>query len=140
LQYIIENNSAVIKLEGGCVYAKHGVKEYLQTNEKGKGGRASRSDGIAGRPTISMTITINNVDQEVCGHFLWDLAHKAILEKFQFDFDIASNAALHGGGSQAVISVDEFEVHRTVLARAFALGAHSGYAGGSYSTVSLQPA
>ena len=53
-----------------------------------------------------MTIAINNVDQEICGHFLWDLAHKAIRGKFKFDLDTASNAALHGGVGQAVITVE----------------------------------
>jgi hypothetical protein len=63
-----------------------------------------------------MTITINNVDQDLCGHFLWDLAHKAIRDKFKFDFDAASNA-LHN--SQAAIALDEFEAHHTIVTRAF---------------------
>jgi len=123
LQYIIENKySAVLKLEDGYVYGKDGVQEYLETTLKGSrsGKPAQQGAGASSsRPTISMTITINNVDQEVCGHFLWDLAHKAIRDKFKFDFDTASNAALHSGVSQAVISVDEFEAHRTIVDRAF---------------------
>lgn len=63
-----------------------------------------------------MTITINNVDQELCGHFLWDLAHKAIRDKFKFDFDAAST--LHSS-NQAIIAVDEFEAHHTIVTRAF---------------------
>ncbi|OBT80870.1 hypothetical protein VF21_00244 [Pseudogymnoascus sp. 05NY08] len=59
---------------------------------------------------------INNVDQELCAHFLWDLAHKAIREKFNFNFDAAS--ALHGS-SQAVIAVDEFEANHTIVKLTF---------------------
>ncbi|KAK0619086.1 hypothetical protein B0T14DRAFT_554464 [Immersiella caudata] len=120
LQYIIENKySAVLKLEDGFAYAQDGVEQYLRTNEKGRAHRDSESEGNGNRPTISMTITISNVDHEVCGHFLWDLAHKAIRDKFRFDFDTASNSALHQGGTQAVISVDEFEAHRTIVDRTF---------------------
>lgn len=122
LQYIIENKySAVLKLEDGYVYGKDGVHEYLETTTKvSRAGKPDQTAGASGRPTISMTITINNVDQEVCGHFLWDLAHKAIRDKFKFDLDTTSNAALHGGVGQAVIAVDGFEAHRTIVARAFA--------------------
>ncbi|KAK4445818.1 hypothetical protein QBC34DRAFT_332627 [Podospora aff. communis PSN243] len=120
LQYIIENKySAVLKIEDGFAYGQDGVEQYLRSNEKGRAHRGSDSEGNGGRPTISMTITISNVDQEVCGHFLWDLAHKAIRDKFRFEFDTASNSALHQGGSQAIISVDEFEAHRTIVNRTF---------------------
>ncbi|KAK3360591.1 hypothetical protein B0T25DRAFT_578485 [Lasiosphaeria hispida] len=115
LQYIIENKySAVLKLEDRYVYGKDGVKEYLQ-KEKATSEKPPHSKD---RATISMTITINNVDQELCGHFLWDLAHKAIRDKFKFDFDAASpNSALHG--RQAAITVDELEAHHTIVTRAF---------------------
>ncbi|KAJ7200371.1 hypothetical protein GGX14DRAFT_372220, partial [Mycena pura] len=110
---IIQNKySTVLKLEDQYVYAKDGVRDYLQ-KEKDTSGKSSQSKE---RPTISMTITINNVDQELCGHFLWDLAHKAIRDKFKFDFDATSNA-LHN--SQATITVDEFEAHHTIVTRAF---------------------
>ena len=67
-----------------------------------------------------MTITINNVDQEVCAHFLWDLAHKAIRDKFKFDFEAASpTGALRSSSGQAVIEVDTFEAHHTLVNRAF---------------------
>ncbi|KAJ7292752.1 hypothetical protein C8J57DRAFT_1043303 [Mycena rebaudengoi] len=113
LEYIIQNKySAVFKLEDQYVYGKDGVREYLQ-KEKDTSRKSSQSKE---RPTISMTITINNVDEEVCGHFLWDLAHKAIRDKFKFDFDATSNA-LHN--SQAVIALDEFEAHHTIVMRAF---------------------
>ncbi|KAI1779641.1 hypothetical protein F4818DRAFT_400079 [Hypoxylon cercidicola] len=116
LQFIIKNKySAVLKLEDGYVYGQDGVKDYLQ-KDKDIPGKASHSKD---RSTISMTITINNVDQELCGHFLWDLAHKAIREKFKFDFDAASP---HGGlhsSSQAAITVDGFEANHTIVVRAF---------------------
>lgn len=64
-----------------------------------------------------MTITINNVDQELCGHFLWDLAHKAIRDKFNFNLDGDASNALHGG--RGTIAVDEFEAHHTIVTRAF---------------------
>jgi hypothetical protein len=116
LQYIIENKySAVLKLEDGCVYSKDGVKEYLQ-KEKAKTDKSPHSKD---RATISMTITIENVDQEVCGHFLWDLAHKAIRDKFKFDFDTPGpNNGLHG--RQAAITADELEAHHTIVTRIFA--------------------
>ncbi|KAI1376576.1 hypothetical protein F4677DRAFT_418942 [Hypoxylon crocopeplum] len=116
LQFIIKNKySAVLKLEDGFVYGQDGVKDYLQ-KDKGISGKSSLSRD---RSTISMTITINNVDQELCGHFLWDLAHKAIRDKFKFDFDAASpNGALHSS-NQAAITVDEFEAHHTIVTRAF---------------------
>ncbi|KAF7368172.1 putative neutral amino acid permease protein [Mycena venus] len=113
LKYIIQNKySAVLKLEDQQVYGKAGVRDYLQ-KEKHTSSKSSQSKE---RPTISMTITINNVDQELCGHFLWDLAHKAIRDKFKFDFDATSNA-LHN--SQAAIALDEFEAHHTIVTRAF---------------------
>jgi Cdc6-like AAA superfamily ATPase len=91
LKYIIKNKySAVLKLEDKHVYGKDGVQDYLQ-KEKDTSGKSSQ---FKERPTISMTITINNVDQELCGHFLWDLAHKGIRDKFKFDFDAASNARM----------------------------------------------
>ncbi|KAI1138512.1 hypothetical protein F5Y05DRAFT_42402 [Hypoxylon sp. FL0543] len=111
LQFIIKNKySAVLKLEDGYVYGQDGVKNYLQKDLSG------RSLPSRDRSTISMSITINNVDQEICANFLWDLAHKAIRDKFKFDFDAAS--ALHSS-SQAVIAVDEFEAHHTIVTRAF---------------------
>ncbi|KAI1411841.1 hypothetical protein F5Y13DRAFT_200538 [Hypoxylon sp. FL1857] len=116
LQFIIKNKySAVLKLEDGYVYGQDGVKDYLQ-KDKDNSGKSSHSKD---RSTISMTITINNVDQELCGHFLWDLAHKAIRDKFKFDFDAASpHGALHSS-SQATITVDEFEANHTIVTRAF---------------------
>ncbi|KAI1100300.1 hypothetical protein F4804DRAFT_319299 [Jackrogersella minutella] len=116
LHFIIKNKySAVLKLDSGYVYGQDGVKDYLQ-KDKDISGKSSHSRD---RSTISMTICINNVDQELCGHFLWDLAHKAIRDKFKFDFDAASaNGTLHSSG-QATIAVDEFEAHHTIVTRAF---------------------
>ncbi|KFY68311.1 hypothetical protein V496_01166 [Pseudogymnoascus sp. VKM F-4515 (FW-2607)] len=108
LKYIITNKySAILKLEDGYVYGQDGVQKYL---EKGKDASGKSVDSS----TISMAITINNVDQELCAHFLWDLAHKAIREKFNFD----AASALHSS-SQAAIAVDEFDAHHTIVNRAF---------------------
>ncbi|KAF7377195.1 Goodbye domain-containing protein [Mycena sanguinolenta] len=113
LEYIIKNKySAVLQVEGHFVEGKDGVRDYLQKDKNTSG----KSRQPKEQPTISMTITINNVDQELCGHFLWDLAHKGIRDKFKFDFDAASNA-LHN--SQAVIALDEFEAHHTIVKQAF---------------------
>ncbi|UKZ83102.1 hypothetical protein TrVFT333_010905 [Trichoderma virens FT-333] len=115
LEYIIKNKySAVLKLDDGCVYGQDGVKEYLRKDIDSAG----RSSNTKDRATISMTITINNVDQELCGHFLWDLAHKAIRDKFNFNLDGDASNALHGG-SRGTIAVDEFEAHHTIVMRAF---------------------
>ncbi|KAI0835757.1 hypothetical protein F5Y06DRAFT_118345 [Hypoxylon sp. FL0890] len=116
LQFIIKNKySAVLKLEEGYVYGQDGVKDYLQKDKD----TSSKSSHSKDRSTISMTITINNVDQEICGHFLWDLAHKAIRDKFKFEFDAASpNNSLHSS-SPAAITVDEFEAHHTIVTRTF---------------------
>ncbi|KAJ7678121.1 hypothetical protein DFH06DRAFT_1291418 [Mycena polygramma] len=109
LQYIIEQKySAVLKVENNFAYDQDGFKEYL---EKGKI-PASHASNSKDSPTISMTITIKNVEQELCGHFLWDLAHKAIREKFSFDFATASSNTLS-------IAIDEFEAHHTIVKRAF---------------------
>ncbi|KAL7936390.1 hypothetical protein V8C35DRAFT_295371 [Trichoderma chlorosporum] len=115
LEYIIKSKySAVLKLEDGCVFGQDGVKEYLRKDIDSTGRTSNTKD----RATISMTITINNVDQELCGHFLWDLAHKAIRDKFDFNLDGDASNALHGG-SRGTIAVDEFEAHHTIVTRAF---------------------
>ncbi|KAH0489615.1 hypothetical protein TgHK011_010035 [Trichoderma gracile] len=115
MEYIIKNKySAVLKLDGEYVFGQDGVKEYLRKDVNVSGRSAHSKD----RATISMTITINNVDQELCGHFLWDLAHKAIRDKFNFNLDDEAANAFHGG-SRATIAVDEFEAHHTIVTRAF---------------------
>jgi hypothetical protein len=114
LEHIIRTKySAVLKVENGRVHGVDGIKEFLAKQKDF--GRASHSKD---RSTISMTITINNVDQELCGHFLWDLAHKAIRDKFHFSFDGDASNALHSS-SQSTIAVDEFEAHHTIVTRAF---------------------
>ncbi|TFB02602.1 hypothetical protein CCMA1212_005402 [Trichoderma ghanense] len=115
MEYIIKNKySAVLKLDEGYVFGQDGVKEYLRKDVNVSGRSAQSKD----RATISMTITINNVDQELCGHFLWDLAHKAIRDKFNFNLDDEAANAFHGG-NRATIAVDEFEAHHTIVTRAF---------------------
>ncbi|KAI0534357.1 hypothetical protein GGR58DRAFT_483176 [Xylaria digitata] len=113
LQHIIETKySAVLKLEDTAVYEQDGIRDYLYKEKV----NLDKSPQSKGRATISMTITINNVDQEICGHFLWDLAHKAIRDKFRFNFDAPSNSLQ---GSKATIAVDEFEAHHTIVKQAF---------------------
>jgi hypothetical protein len=114
MQYIIQNKySAVLKIDDDLVYGQDGVKEYL---EKKRAGLPSPSRD---RGTISMTITINHVDQELCGNFLWDLADKAIRDKFKFQFDSNASNALYSAVSQGAIAVDEFGAHHTIVKRAF---------------------
>ncbi|KAI1172030.1 hypothetical protein F4777DRAFT_23270 [Nemania sp. FL0916] len=113
LRYIIENKySAVLEIDGTNVFGQDGVKEYLHKRKEKPDGSSQPEE----RSTISMTITINNVDQELCGHFLWDLAQKAIRDKFRFDFDTASNS-LHS--NSVAIAVDEFEANHTIVMRTF---------------------
>ncbi|KAJ7228129.1 hypothetical protein B0H12DRAFT_1030126 [Mycena haematopus] len=109
LEYIIRNKySAVLKVEDDCVYGQDGFKEYLE-KEKVSSSQVSHSRESA---IISMTITIQNVDQEQCGNFLWDLAHKANRDNFSFDLANTSRNTLS-------IAVDEFEAHHTIVKRAF---------------------
>ncbi|KAI0479393.1 hypothetical protein GGR56DRAFT_634769 [Xylariaceae sp. FL0804] len=113
LEQIIRNKySAVLKVEDDCVYDRDGVKDYIEK----KSDRFTRSSRAEDRATISMSITVNNVDQELCGHFLWDLAHKGIRDRFKFDLDAAHNT-FHN--SKATIAVNEFEAHHTIVTRAF---------------------
>ncbi|KAI0593663.1 hypothetical protein F4775DRAFT_577003 [Biscogniauxia sp. FL1348] len=115
LEYIIKYKYlAVLKLEDDYVDVQDGVKEYLQ-KKKDSASRPSHSKDHA---TISMTITINNVDQEQCGHFLWDLADMAIRDKFKFNLDGNASNALHSS-SQGTIAVDEFEANHTIVTRTF---------------------
>ncbi|KAM3073649.1 hypothetical protein ACMFMG_004466 [Clarireedia jacksonii] len=109
LQDIISSKySAVLKIDdsryGTFVEDQDGALEYLQ---KKKDHKAHHSKD---RPTISMTINVNNVDQEIVGHFLWDLAQKAIRDQFRFNFDSASNTS-----HMRTIAVDEFEAHHTIV-------------------------
>lgn len=114
LEYIITNKySAILKLEDGYVYAQDDVASYLKkrTNDSAKALQSPE------RPTISMTIKIDNVDQELCGHFFWDLAQQTIRQNFKsFNFDTASNTL---DTSRHTIAVDEFTAHHTIVTRAF---------------------
>jgi hypothetical protein len=108
LQDIISSKYlAVLKIDesqdGTFVEGQDGALEYLQKKKHHKT-RHSKD-----QPTISMTININNADQEVVGHFLWDLAQKAIRDRF--NFDSASNTSHL---RQNTIAVDEFEAHHTI--------------------------
>ncbi|KAJ2993823.1 hypothetical protein NUW58_g1728 [Xylaria curta] len=136
----------VLKLDGTTVSGHDGMREYFQkvNDELNQPSRSRDRATISMSITInngkswflliafSSERTVNfhqilftkrnsfnpcrSVDQELCGHFLWDLAHKAIRDKFKFDFDATSNALRSGRGT---ISVVEFDAHRTILTRAF---------------------
>ncbi|KAI3393281.1 hypothetical protein diail_4491 [Diaporthe ilicicola] len=105
---------AILKIDdssdGQFVEGQDGAMEYLQ-KEKAHKVRHSKD-----QPTISMTININNVDQEIVGHFLWDLAQKAIRDQFRFNLDSASNTLQT---RQVSLAVDEFEAHHAIVMRAF---------------------
>ncbi|KAK8012254.1 nacht and tpr domain containing protein [Apiospora marii] len=111
LKYIIQTKySVILKLENNFVMVQDEVRQIL-LRAKDSRHKLSSQKG----PTISMSITINNVDQELCQHFLWDLAQKSIRDKFKFDFDSSSNRLL---GSQTTIGVDEFEAHHSIVKHA----------------------
>ncbi|KAH7320618.1 hypothetical protein B0I35DRAFT_390482 [Stachybotrys elegans] len=115
LQYVIKHKySAICNIKDDCIQVEDKVKEYLQkVAEASKKSPHQKSDS-----TISMTIQIQNVEQDVVGHFLWDLAHKGIRDKFKFDFNIAAPGTTLSG-SHAAIAVDEFDAHHTIVNRAF---------------------
>ncbi|KAI1631030.1 hypothetical protein F4809DRAFT_646823 [Biscogniauxia mediterranea] len=97
LEYIIKNKYlAVLKLEDGYMDVQYGAREYLQKKKES----ASRPSRFKDRGTLSMTVTINNVDQELCGQFIWDLADMASRDKFKFNFNGDTSNALHSS-SQA---------------------------------------
>ncbi|KAK7717936.1 hypothetical protein SLS63_010586 [Diaporthe eres] len=109
LEYIITNKySALLKIEGDYVYGQDNVKAYVK--------RKTHNSGSSMRPTISMSIKINDVDQEMCGHFFWDLAQQTIRHNFKFDFDTDSK---NPNSRRNSIAVDEFEAHHTIVTWAF---------------------
>ncbi|KAK2739652.1 neutral amino acid permease [Colletotrichum kahawae] len=93
LEYVIRTKySAILRIEDDCyVYLQDGMEEYLQ-KVKTSSGQSQQSKGGS---TISVTISINNVDQELCGNFLWDLADMAIRNKFKFNFDGEAFSSAH---------------------------------------------
>lgn len=115
LSYIIKNKyDAIFKIEdeGGFVDVQDAVSEFLRE----KSVTPRRPPQSEEQATISMTITIHNVDQETCGNFLWDLALKSNRDKFKFDFDADS-----ANKSQATIQIaaDELEAHHTIVLSTF---------------------
>ncbi|KAG8158287.1 hypothetical protein KVR01_012048 [Diaporthe batatas] len=105
---------AILKIDdspgGPFVEGQDGALDYLQKQ------KAHRSEHPKDKPVISMTINISNVEQEIVGHFLWDLAQKAIRDQFRFNLDSASNVS---HARQMSIAVDEFEAHHALAMRAF---------------------
>ncbi|KAF4553620.1 Hypothetical protein D9617_6g093510 [Elsinoe fawcettii] len=113
LRHIIDDKYGdVLEVDGDMVVGKDDVIDYI-TQRSEKKARPQKNED---QSTISMSITINNVDQEMCRHFFWDLTHKAIREKFKFDFDAAENSR---HGRKVLISVDEFESHLAIVETSF---------------------
>ncbi|KAI8254190.1 hypothetical protein K4K58_006528 [Colletotrichum sp. SAR11_239] len=115
LEYVIRTKySAILSIEDEYyVYLQDGVEEYLQKVDTSSG----QSQQSTGGSTISMTISINNVDQELCGNFLWDLADMAIRNKFKFNFDGEAFNPAHS--SKRPLAVDELEANYTIVTQAF---------------------
>ncbi|KAH0432134.1 NACHT and TPR domain-containing protein [Colletotrichum camelliae] len=115
LEYVIRTKySAILRIEDDCyVYLQDGVEEYLQKVKTS----SEQSQQSKGGSTISMTISINNVDQEVCGNFLWYLADMAIRNKFKFNFDGEAFSPAHS--SKRPIAVDKLEANYTIVTQAF---------------------
>ncbi|KAI8240148.1 hypothetical protein K4K55_001056 [Colletotrichum sp. SAR 10_96] len=115
LEYVIRTKySAILSIEDEYyVYLQDGVEEYLQKVDTSSG----QSQQSTGGSTISMTISINNVDQELCGNFLWDLADMAIRNKFKFNFDGEAFNPPHS--SKRPLAVDELEANYTIVTQAF---------------------
>ncbi|EQB52262.1 NACHT and TPR domain-containing protein [Colletotrichum gloeosporioides Cg-14] len=115
LEYVIRTKySAILSIEDEYyVYLQDGVEEYLQKADTSSG----QSQRSTGGSTISMTISINNVDQELCGNFLWDLADMAIRNKFKFNFDGEAFKPAHS--NKRPIAVDELEANYTIVTQAF---------------------
>ncbi|KAI1328034.1 hypothetical protein F5Y16DRAFT_164087 [Xylariaceae sp. FL0255] len=109
---IREKYNAVLKVEDSRVSVADGVGDHLIKDG------ASVIDHMRSRDqsTISMTIDIQNVDQEICGHFLWDLAHTALRDKFKFDFTASSNLLSTG---KLTIGCNQLDAHRTIVTRTF---------------------
>ncbi|KAI8262200.1 hypothetical protein K4K53_012378 [Colletotrichum sp. SAR 10_77] len=115
LEYVIRTKySAILSIEDEYyVYLQDGMEEYLQKVDTSSG----QSQQSMGGSTISMTISINNVDQELCGNFLWDLADMAIRNKFKFNFDGEAFNPAHS--SKRPLAVDELEANYTIVTQAF---------------------
>ncbi|KAJ7619348.1 hypothetical protein FB45DRAFT_755212 [Roridomyces roridus] len=111
LQDIIQSKyAAVLDIKDSRVVAQDGVKKYLEKEQKTAEAASPSSPGSS---TISMTINIQNAGQEMCANFLWDLAHRCVRDRFDFKLDGASS------GNRNAICVDEFDVHRSIVQKAF---------------------
>ncbi|KAJ4414461.1 hypothetical protein N0V82_007910 [Gnomoniopsis sp. IMI 355080] len=110
LEYVIKNKyPAILKIEDGYVYVQDLISADLtKINDSTAVPQQQES-------SISMTITVKNADEETCGNFLWDLAHQSNRERFKFDL----NAINASRSSQAVIAVDEFKAHHSMLLKTF---------------------
>ena len=109
--------SAVLQIQDGYVSALDGIQEWFE-KEKESLSRSPLSDD-KDRPSISMTITISNVDHEMCGNFLWDLANMAIREKFKFSSQGNDANVLRNNNGRGAIIADAFEANHTIVTRTF---------------------
>ncbi|KAI0161747.1 hypothetical protein GGR52DRAFT_138239 [Hypoxylon sp. FL1284] len=108
LGYIIRDRyPAILTFKDGYVDSQDGMKAHLQVGS----GTARKSSSSKEHPTIDMSITINQVDQEHCGHFFWDLAGMMLRDRFHFNLTSSS--------SQAAIAVDEFKSKHTIVTYTF---------------------
>jgi hypothetical protein len=100
----------VLKVDGGEVHVQDIALDFLGNTDTESAAPLERRESA----TISMTITVKNVDVETCGNFLWDLAHKANRDRFNFDF-----GAYQASNTAAKIAVDELDAHHTIVLKAF---------------------
>lgn len=112
LGYIIERKySTLLKVEDNWLYLRPGFWKPLQERHVPQQDASSEKG-----PKISATITITNVDQEICQHFLWDIAHMAIRDKFRFNFD---DESAHRRLEHTKISANAFEAHHHIVQQTF---------------------
>lgn len=64
-----------------------------------------------------MTITIHNVDQRYCAHFLWDLTQMAMRDDFRF-FQNDSISTMHREGAPT-IALDALNTNRDIVLQVF---------------------
>lgn len=111
LQRAIEKKySPIFELSDNHIEVKDSVKDFLLWQSISAEGKPCSSD----QSTISMTISINNLQKDHCACFLWEVAQRAIGDKFKFDFNVAAAKA-----TAQLIRVDMSEAHHTIVRHAF---------------------
>ncbi|KAG5817395.1 hypothetical protein H9Q74_000654 [Fusarium xylarioides] len=108
--------STVLKLKIDGVEVQEGIQEYLAKKaEKASTGSDSLSRNSS---SISMALTLNNVDQNRAAQYFWDLTQMVMQKNFTFDFN---NPLKDSNQNQNRIRVNEFEAHLTFVDQAFRL-------------------